>query len=430
MSVSGRSHAWAQAARKFIHPLIHYQKALKDFIKQSSYRPVQFPTSFLLSEKQKEVYDRFVKLSDNILDDDFVAYNICLGGASGSGKSIVLQSVRKLLIEKNIPHVYTTTCGSLAAYHDFYTLHSVLGIPKFKLRKSWYELKKEGFVSSPVLTRNLKYCRIFFIDEYSLLQPGCLSYLDFVLRRVRGIDAPFSNTVICCCGDFYQVKAIGRSLISEIGFTDEESSFSQLGIELFRSFSYNYFLETSERHSSDIEFLKLLINIRGKVLSESDIKALESRLVKNLSDSEVEEFDDAILVCQTNKVFRKYNLLKLHEFSSDVLRVKTKVSVSKLYSPDFDLHVALGCKVVSTLNHSVRNRLVNGSSGILKAVLFNKSRKPVCLMVKFDGLFCPGVEGGCFLIFETTDCIGFSSEKQTILVTSFPNFIELCNYYL
>jgi len=74
MSVSGRSQAWAQAAR-FIHLLIHYRKALKDFIKRSSYRPVKCSTSVVLSEKQKEVYDKLVKLSDNILDDDFVAYN-------------------------------------------------------------------------------------------------------------------------------------------------------------------------------------------------------------------------------------------------------------------------------------------------------------------------------------------------------------------
>jgi len=322
----------------------------------------------------------------------FVPINLRIEGASGSGKSVVLLKLREFLNSENIPHVITTTCGCLASHYEYFTFHSVLGIDRTRINKSWFTLKKENFISNSPLTKQLKQCKVFIIDEYTQLDASAISYLDFVLRGLNNSDSPFSNCLIILCGDLYQIRAIGTSLLSRVNFSNEETSFASLGIELFKSF-HTFYLTSSERHSRDPYFLKLLHNIRNKTVTEEDIKLLNSRRYDKLKESEKTSFCTALLICQKNKTITKYNRRKLHNYSTNKLFLRAKVFPKGLDYHQYEIDIAIGCKVVCTVNQSVKNGLVNGSTGrVLGCIFPHNSLTPECLMVKIYRSFCQEVE--------------------------------------
>jgi hypothetical protein len=127
-------------------------------------------------------------------------------------------------------------------------------------------------------------------------------------------------------GDFYQVRAFGRSLFDDSVSKDEDGYFALEGVYLFREVKHVFYIETSQKHILDTQFLTLLRNLRKKQISPSDIDVLRSRQIINIPEDEHLSFSDSVLVCPTNKRVPKYinvyNSEKLREHSTNIYSAK------------------------------------------------------------------------------------------------------------
>jgi hypothetical protein len=263
------------------------------------------------------------------------------------------------------------------------------------------------------------------VDEYSQTSGDFIKFCDVLLRKIRKKDEPFGNVTVIFVGDFYQVRAFGRSLFDDSVPKDEDGYFALEGVYLFREVKHVFYIETSQRHILDTQFLTLLRNLRKKQISPSDIDVLRSRQIINIPEDEHLSFSDSVLVCPTNYTINLYNSKKLREHSTNIYSAKA-VSKKKIIQLDLDenkLDVALGCPLVLNVNQSVINKLVNGSRGKLLAIIFRgkgNKRRPAIFMIKFQGIFCKKVEFGAVPIFQYSNNVNTASYESPIVIKQFP----------
>lgn len=279
--------------------------------------------------------------------------NIFVTAPGGYGKTYWINYVAKFLSEcqnKNIAK--TSMTGSSAILINGSTLHSYLGIgickDKHDIIRRVRKLRK---------TRIWIDLDVLIIDEISMMSKELFESLDEVARDLCNNPRPFGGIQIILCGDFCQLGCIDS----------KNFCFESL---LWKSSIHETVFFTTSYRQTNLEFCKMLEEIRfGNVTKEIE-QVLNSRIMRDHIDNGIEPtrlFGYKRDVEDINTAFLR-NLIDnekkdIHKFH---IKSKYKKNILKRYIPDdSSLCLCIGCQVILTVNLDIDNGLINGSRGII-----------------------------------------------------------------
>jgi ATP-dependent DNA helicase PIF1 len=213
-----------------------------------------YPITPLSSEQQRAV------------DAAFKGHNIYIGGVSGSGKSLIVHSIRAGLQERGKLVAVMAFTGLAAALIHGSTIHSFFGIamhlgPETEKGKVW-----DGVRKNRAAVFRLAQTDTFIFDELSYISSYHYTIYEEVARRAKGgkgRDIIWGGAQIVFLGDFKQLPPIGN-------YKRNEAPWLFLSPD-WRKHVTHYFNLVTVVRQTDPELIKALNDIRhGEVSSETD----------------------------------------------------------------------------------------------------------------------------------------------------------------
>lgn len=219
-----------------------------------------------LSKEQEDV----IKLAEQ-------GHNIFYTGSAGTGKSILLREMIKILkLTYGSDRVAVTASTGLAACNiGGITVHSFAGIGLGngdeatlykKVRRSRKHLKRWQQISTLV------------IDEISMLNGGLLDKLDYIAKKIRKNQSSFGGIQLIFCGDFFQLPPVSKdNNPCKFAF---ESDLWRNGIDV------TIMLQKVFRQQGDSKFIDMLNKMRlGQIDEETEIEF--KKLSRPLENDEI-----------------------------------------------------------------------------------------------------------------------------------------------
>lgn len=299
-----------------------------------------------MNEEQKTAYNVFKERR-----------SIFLTGLAGTGKSYTLKHIVSHCKLKGLKYGITATTGSAAFLIGGTTIHSFLGIGlgnKPAKELAWYVKHKK-----PHVYNRLKKLDVLIIDEISMMDSELFDLISDFLKIVRDSCEPFGGLQLILCGDLFQLPPVKH------GYFFKSKVFEKLDMVKIE-------LKESQRHKEDLEFTKMLEELRWGRASEEII-----RVLKNSADNKFEGDITPTMLYSRNVEVDKVNkqaydnlISKGHrhfKYKTEYADKKAEVWSQSCKIPD-SVDLCEGAQVVLTWNLSVENGLVNGARGVVKSV--------------------------------------------------------------
>lgn len=329
-------------------------------------------------------------------------------GSPGTGKSVLINKVARLLNEQGRNYFIACPTGVAACNVSGVTLHSLLSIPFYKTDN--YETLAFENAPSYKLQDRLGDLEFLIIDEVSMVGAAFLQLINIRLQTVKKeFEKPFGGVSVVLVGDLLQLPPVGDYVLYREPKT--VTSFAAQGINLFRSFDHCILLDENVRvRDSEKDFKNLLFNIRRKKLSQQDYQLLAGRMECNLNPSEVYEFADSVRIFPKNAQVNAYNRKKIAQLDIPVVKIVAKQTPRhpQVFCEE-PLLLGKNIRVMLTKNLDTSRNLVNGQLGTVEAVMWEKNKRPMkdlpsVIMVRFDNpdVGCQ-VENGCVPIPPTIE---------------------------
>lgn len=197
-------------------------------------------------------------------------------------------------------------------------------------------------------------------------------------------------------GDLYQLQPVAQPYVFD-QVSDLYARLHRSGSLWTDEFSMVE-LDEIMRQRGDQQFAQLLCCVRKAECTDEDFDVLRSR---EIHDSDPKYPHDSLHVYRLNKDVDQYNLTKLnslapanqqvvihaidctkdrHTRQFDVTMPKNKANTGGLVE---ELHLAVGAKVMLTVNTDVSDGLVNGARGTVEAI-FKTDNQVTLVLVNFD----------------------------------------------
>lgn len=192
--------------------------------------------------------------------------NVFLTGAAGSGKTFVLREYIEYLKSLNAHIGITASTGIAATHMGGTTIHSWSGIhvSDSLSRDEILEIAERKHIQ-----KNITKSSVLIIDEISMLHHFRLDLVDRVIKEVKKSQEPFGGMQVIFCGDFFQLPPVRKAYDPEAFFAYRSSAWQSLNLKV---------CYLSEQHrQNDLEYLKILNEIRDACVSAETIKILEGR---------------------------------------------------------------------------------------------------------------------------------------------------------
>lgn len=253
-----------------------------------------------LNQQQRECFTALQKVSN-----DAKANNFCcatLFAPAGTGKTSLLMQIANNLVQKKIDFLIAGTTGSSTVPFRATTLHQVLGIHNVALS---YQQMVDLEISEKVY-HTLRKCKLILIEEASMLSLQFLGVLVARIRRIKGVTDGLPLSIVLC-GDMWQLGPV-RSSRLDSPLTTFKCPITTLGQKVFREAKYRLTLTENIRAKNDAFYAGLLGRLRVGKLTQSDISALKSRVLSNMSEEEQAEGNRAMRLFYTNSDSYSYNL--------------------------------------------------------------------------------------------------------------------------
>lgn len=277
--------------------------------------------------------------------------NIFITGPAGSGKSYVVNTIRKLYGRAVST---TSTTGVSAIQLSGKTIHSWagIGLGKDKVEKMVKDIKKTKAHS------RWKYTKMLIIDEISMLSPELFDKLSEIGKQIRGIDKPFGGIQLILAGDFLQLP-----VIDSIKFCFQSENWD-------KSIDYTIYLDKIIRQK-DKEFSKILEKVRLGKCTKSMKEFFLSRCGLN------QIFDDGIIptkLYSKNEAVDSINTDELDKLEGNCISYKVQIEIqgraneyliNNYIKNDKIINLKVGAQVMLTENIDVDGGYANGSRGII-----------------------------------------------------------------
>ncbi len=328
--------------------------------------------------------------------------SMCITGPAGTGKTFVLNYIKRYCIAEKINYGMTAMTGVAAALISGQTLHSWTGLGLIN--------KEVGHMINTIKFRKHLFNKwttveLLIIDEVSMMEIGLFETLNFIFQKVRGNNLFFGGVQMILCGDFAQLAPIRSS-----------NYIFQSKLWIDNIADNTVYLNKIMRQDDPI-FIKILSEIRLGIITDETKDILNSRIIKydpSVDTNGIEPtqlFPHKATVAEINST-KLAELLKIHprlEFiSKDTVQNKSTKKTSSAKADQVKLLddrisgtlvFAKSAQVMLKTNLDTSHGLVNGSRGIVLGAIVNG------LSVLFDNgqtiSICP-----CeFLIETTTDII-------------------------
>lgn len=198
------------------------------------------------------------------------------------------------------------------------------------------------------------------IDEISMVEGEFFDKLDYIARKVRGIDKPWGGIQLVVSGDFLQLPPVNvdKNFDNRKVFAFEADSWDC-------SFQLQVGLKTIFRQT-DPELIRLLQGIRRGELDDEGHELLMQRRCS-------EEPDEAVLrLFPRIEDVDRVNGARLEGVGEEIIVYEAYDSGEKNWIDQLDrglapktLHLCKGARVILTVNLNVKKKLVNGATGTI-----------------------------------------------------------------
>lgn len=289
--------------------------------------------------------------------------NILLTGSAGTGKSVVIETIRNIYKNSRIVAV-TSTTGTSAVNINGTTLHSYfcIGIGdkdvkymiKHIMNTKWLKLRWEKLD-----------CLI--IDEISMLNPDLFDKLEEVARITRNNNKPFGGIQLVLSGDFCQIPVIGGTG----KFCFEATSWEKCIDDIV-------YLDEIIRQNDKV-FQDVLNNIRLGNITEEVKSVLNKRIGVELKNNynikptklfSLNRDVDRINELELDKLANEGQQFIEYELNTIFYKnVQNEQKIINKYIKNINckqnLQLCIGVQVMLLKNIDLENGLANGSRGIV-----------------------------------------------------------------
>ncbi len=290
-----------------------------------------------LSAEQKMAIDEIRKGS-----------NVFITGGAGTGKSFILQYLRKKY--KKDLHI-TASTGIAAVQVGGITLHSWTGVG---LAKKPIEVLEKIALGNENLCKKIRTTKLLAIDEVSMLNEEFFDKFNRIMQAVRMNSRPFGGIQIILFGDFLQLPP-------------PEGSFC-FNADSWNEGSFKIFTLSKSFRQSDKNFYQLLNNIRlGK--TEGNLELLLERC--NIKPNGKIK---PTIITTHNRNAEQENQLRLAGIDNELKTFiaaeegspKKLESLKKHCLAPTRLQLKKGAQVMMLRNTFQKEGIVNGSLGIVE----------------------------------------------------------------
>ncbi|MEC5394798.1 helix-turn-helix domain-containing protein [Bergeyella sp. RCAD1439] len=290
--------------------------------------------------------------------------SLFLTGKAGTGKTTFLNHFVKNTQKK---HLIVAPTGIAAINAGGVTIHSMFGLP---LRPFFPTLERiDGSMGNNIadLIQHFKYRKdklkllreveILIIDEVSMLRADVLDMMDFALRHIRRIPAPFGGVQMLFIGDLYQLPPVVRdeNLLSK--YYASPFFFSAKALENLSLVTIEL---TKVYRQKDEHFLSILNAIRDGERNKIDFQSLNSRYIPDF-DPKGEAY---VYLTSHNRMAEEINREKLNELGGKSYFYEAKIFgdfKENQYPNEATLELKVGSQVMFIRNDaSGEKRYYNG----------------------------------------------------------------------
>ena len=367
-----------------------------------------------LNKEQRYLYDMVKELIDAHGQGSSTQRLIDLSGGAGCGKTYTIKAMLQYAKEtneknkKNFTILVAAPTGSAASLlPNGCTLHSLL---KIQVENNLKEHQDElTGVRLAVLQDAFKDTCILIIDEKSMVGLGRLSQISRRLQQAKphAKTEPFGGVTVILVGDLNQLPPVMDKSVCSL---DGGSLVQREGRNLYRQFTTAVNFKESVRQGGDAnkEFRGQLERLTTGMFTEDDYDAWCDRDLSRLSDTEQEHFRrNAVQLCSTRNATKSFNIDHIKRLHQPVLRIKatnTKHAANadqdKAKGLPKEVLIAKNAKVILTTNLWTDAKLVNGSQGTVRYVIFREGENPPDKMPAFLLVHFPDYNGPSFLSNE------------------------------
>lgn len=216
---------------------------------------------------------------------DFVCHtdrHIFLTGKAGTGKTTFLRNLRQITQKQMI---ITAPTGVAAINANGVTLHSFFQLPfaPFLAESNSYSHNRQRqFRFSKLKKQLIKNLDLLVIDEISMVRSDVLDAVDVTLRRHRPNSSPFGGVQLLLIGDLHQLSPIAKPDEWQILQDHYKSIYFFDSHALARTELSTVELSHIYRQS-DVDFIKILNQVRDNQLNHRSISRLNQRYIKNFT---------------------------------------------------------------------------------------------------------------------------------------------------
>ncbi len=282
--------------------------------------------------------------------------NVFLTGAAGSGKTHTLREYIGYLRDLGASFGLSASTGIAATHMGGITVHSWsgIGINDYLSKKEVEEIAEKSHIR-----RNIADTDVLIIDEISMLHHYQLDMIDAVVRKVKGVDAPFGGMQVVFSGDFFQLPPVGKRDTPTL-FGYHSKVWQEMDIKIC-------YLDEQHRQN-DSDYLKILNSIRNNSVTPEVIETLQSRF-----NQSIDGFGEPTKLYSHNKDVDYENELELRgisgktfEYTMELRGPRKLVEILKksCLAPEA-LRIKKGAKVMFVKN-KFEAGFVNGTLGIVE----------------------------------------------------------------
>ncbi len=236
----------------------------------------QWYTKTVLTEEQEA-----------IVDQASLGKNLFISGEAGTGKSLIIRSICKVIAKQKRRIYVTASTGQAASLVNGVTLHSFSGMRDGQgtmedYAKAVADSIKEG---SPRFA-NLVVASALVVEEVSMLQSDFIDKFDAVCRLVRHSGKPFGGIQMIFCGDFHQLPPVNREKMPK-PYAFQSRAWADMSFigspvpvpaDLSKHMSLAFVL-TRVFRQKDPAFLKIIRSVKYGSIEPADLMALNRRVV-------------------------------------------------------------------------------------------------------------------------------------------------------